>query len=494
MSGITIVGLGPGHIQHLTREAWDVLSTAPAIYLRTAQHPLVADLPSGIPQHSFDEVYETTTDFSQVYETIAERVLDLGARPEGVVYAVPGHPCVGEATVGLIRAQAEARGLSVRLVPGLSFVEPVLVALGLDALPSLQIADALELAARHHPAFHPDAPTLIAQLYSSTIASDVKLTLMNQYPDDHPVTLIHAAGTPDERLERLPLFEIDRSLAIAHLTVLFIPPLPHASAFESLQETVAHLRAPEGCPWDREQTHQSLRANLLEEVYEVLVALDADDSQAMCEEFGDLLFQVVLHAQIAIEQGEFSMGEVVSSLQAKLIRRHPHVFGDVKVNGTQDVWVNWEKLKASERATNTQGKTDLFASVPLNLPALAQADTYQQRAARVGFDWPDISGVRSKVHEEIAEVEAATNQTQSQDEMGDLLFAVVNWARWLKVDPESALREANQRFAKRFAHVQLGAKAQGRELSELSLEEKDVLWTKAKQQEFDNRDVRNNNK
>jgi tetrapyrrole methylase family protein/MazG family protein len=483
MSGITIVGLGPGHLQHLTREAWDVLSTAEAIYLRTAQHPLAPDLPPGIPQHSFDEVYETATDFAQVYETIAERVLDLGTRPEGVVYAVPGHPCVGEATVGLIRAQAAARGLSVRLVPGLSFVEPVLAALGLDALPALQIADALDLAARHHPAFHPDAPTLIAQLYSSTIASDVKLTLMNQYPDDHPVTLVHAAGTADERLERLPLFEIDRSPTIAHLTVLFVPPLPHASAFESLQETVAHLRAPEGCPWDREQTHQSLRANLLEEAYEVLATLDADQPHAMREEFGDLLLQVVLHSQIALEAGEFSMADVIAGIQSKLIRRHPHVFGEVKVSGVGEVLENWEKLKAQERdeaAKAGKQSQGVLGSVPPGLPALIQADTYQRRAARVGFDWPDISGVKAKVHEEIAEVEATAEPSELEDELGDLLFAVVNWARWQEIDPEAALRRANAKFASRFAWVEAAVQAQGKEMRALTLQELDRLWEEAK--------------
>jgi len=483
MPGITLVGLGPGHVHHLTREAWEVLAAAEAIYLRTVHHPSVADLPPGIPRHSFDEVYETSTDFTQVYETIAERVLELGTRAEGVVYAVPGHPSVGEATVGLICTRAAARGLSVRLVPGLSFVEPALAALGIDALPALQIADALDLAARHHPTFHPDAPALIAQLYSSAIASDVKLTLMNQYPDDHPVVLLHAAGTPDERLERLPLFEIDRSPSIAHLTTLFIPPLPQASAFEALQETVAHLRAPDGCPWDREQTHQSLRANLLEEAYEVLATLDADDPQAMREEFGDLLLQVVLHSQIALEAGEFSIAEVIAGIQSKLIRRHPHVFGEVKVNSVGEVLENWEKLKAQERqnatrpGNHTQGA---LGTVPIGLPALIQADTYQRRAARVGFDWPDMSGVKAKVREEIAEVEATVEPDELEDELGDLLFAVVNWARRLEVDPEAALRRANAKFAARFSHMEVAAQAQGQEMRALTLQELDRLWEEAK--------------
>jgi len=483
MPGITIVGLGPGNPAHLTREAWEALASAREVYLRTARHPTVDGLPAHLVRHSFDDVYESVADFAQVYETIAQKVLDLGTRPEGVVYAVPGHPCVAEATVGLIRARAAGRSLAVRLIAGLSFIEPALEALSVDGLPNLQLADALDLAARHHPTFHPDAPALVAQLYSPALASDLKLTLMNQYPDDHAVTLVHAVGTPDERVERLPLYAIDRSPHIAHLTALFVPPLPQASAFETLQETVAHLRAPDGCPWDREQTHQSLRTNLLEEAYEVLTAIDADDPQAMREEMGDLLLQIVLQSQIALEHGEFSLAEVVAGIQAKLIRRHPHVFGDVKVNGVRDVLENWERLKAAERNGADQPDKGVLGTVPPGLPALMQADTYQRRAARVGFDWPDISGVKAKVREELAEIENAQDEAEKEDEVGDLLFAVVNLARWLKVDPEAALRAANTKFARRFARVEGAAKAQGKDMTKMTLGELDGLWNSAKEAE-----------
>ncbi|MGH2523543.1 MAG: nucleoside triphosphate pyrophosphohydrolase, partial [Anaerolineales bacterium] len=379
-----------------------------------------------------------------------------------------------------IRARAGERGLSVRLIAGLSFVEPVLQALGVDVLPNLQLADALDLAARHHPPFHPDAPTLVAQLYSASIAGDVKLTLMNQYPDDHAVALVHAVGTPQEQIERLPLFELDRSPHIAHLTTLFVPPLPQASAFETFQETIAHLRAPDGCPWDREQTHQTLRRNLLEEAYEVLAALDADDPDAMREEFGDLLLQIVLHAQIALEDGEFSMAEVIAGIQAKIIRRHPHVFGDLKVSGVSEVLENWEKLKAAERGHVARPDQLALGTAPPGLPALTQAETYQRRAARVGFDWPDVSGVKAKVHEELAEVESARDAAEREDEVGDLLFAVVNLARWLDVDPEAALRRANTKFSERFAKVEAAARALGKEMAAMSLDELDQLWEAAK--------------
>lgn len=480
MPSITIVGLGPGNPQLLTREAWDILSAAREVYLRTARHPTVSGLPPGLVVHAFDDLYETSDDFEQVYARIAARVLELGARPEGVIYAVPGHPSVAESSVTLIRQGAAERGLPVRLIAGLSFIEPALEALGVDVLPQLQLADALELAARHHPTFHPDAPALIAQLYSAALASDVKLTLMNQYPDEHPVQLIHAVGTPDERVETLPLYELDRSPHIAHLTALYVPPLPRPSGFESFQEIIAHLRAPEGCPWDREQTHLSLRRYLLEEAYEVLHALDAEDPDALRGELGDLLLQIVLHAQIATEEGAFTMADVLAEIQAKMIRRHPHVFGDVTVAGAGEVVRNWEQIKAEERKDGPPQANGVLGETPPGLPALAQAETYQKHAARVGFDWPDIAGVRAKVAEEIAEVEAATDDAGRAREMGDLLFTVVNWARWLKVEPETALREANARFAARFQKVEAAARAQGRSLTAMTLAELDTLWEQVK--------------
>jgi len=477
---ITILGLGPGDPGLLTREAWQTLELADEVYVRTRRHPTLDGLPAGLTVHSFDSLYETAEDFGGVYQAIAEEVLRLGARPGGVVYAVPGHPLVGEATTARILAGALTRGLSVRVVHGLSFLETCLTLLGMDALDGLFVADALELAALRHPNFHPDAPVLIAQLYSTSMASDVKLCLMNQYPDDHPVTLIHQAGTSEAALERVPLYEMDRSSQIGHLTVLLVPALPAASSLEAFQETIAHLRAPDGCPWDREQTHASLRSHLLEECYEALAALDSSDPQAMREEFGDLLLQIVLQSQIALEEGEFSMAEVIAGINAKIVRRHPHVFGEVKVDGVEQVLHNWEQLKAQEREGNPGKDGGLLEGIPQAMPALALAHAYQRRAAQVGFDWPEVSGVIAKIHEELAEVAAAPDQANRADEIGDLLFSAVNYARWLKVDPEIALREASARFRRRFEWVQARALEGGRKLDEMTLEELDALWDAAR--------------
>jgi tetrapyrrole methylase family protein/MazG family protein len=337
----------------------------------------------------------------------------------------------------------------------------------------------MDLARRHHPSFDPDTPALIGQLYSRMVAADVKLTLLNQYPPDHPIQLIHHAGTTVEEIETLPLHELDRSRKIGSLTALFVPSLSEASGFASFQEIVAHLRAPEGCPWDRQQTHQSLRTHLMEETYETLQALDDDDMAALKEELGDLMLQIVLQTQIAIEADEFSMADVLSDIREKLIRRHPHVFGDVELAGVGEVQHNWEALKAAEREAGGGAKGALDG-VPVGLPALTQAAEIQSRVTRLGFDWPAIDGVKEKMLEELDEVLSAEDDAEFVAEIGDLLFSVVNFARWKDVDPEAALRQANDRFRSRFAHLESAARDSGKSLADMPLDEMDALWESAK--------------
>lgn len=484
MPGITILGLGPGNPDQLTREAWDVLSSADEVWLRTRQHPTVHALPPSVNLHSFDELYENGETFDQVYDTIVEKVLELGRRPDGVIYGVPGHPFVAETTCPKIAHLARDEGLATVIVEGLSFLEPTFTALGLDPYPWLTLFDAMELSTAHVPAFPPDVPVLIAQIYSRLVASEVKMTLNTVFPDEHPVRLVHAAGTNDELVENLKLYEIDRSEHIGLLTSLYVPPWGEGTSFEAFQEIVAHLRAPNGCPWDREQTHQSLRTHLIEEAYEALEAIDSGDFDAIQEELGDLLLQIVLHSQIANEEDEFTVNEVIKGIYDKIIRRHPHVFGEVQLDGVTGVLQNWERLKETERKDNGKEKKGLLDGVPLALPALIQAQEYQDRAARVGFDWPVVDGVLEKVVEEIQEVKAATNNSELAEEIGDLFFVLVNLARWKKIDAESALRETNLKFKRRFAYVEQNAKQQERSLSDMSLEEMDALWDEAKTKEI----------
>jgi tetrapyrrole methylase family protein/MazG family protein len=489
---ITLLGLGPGDPGLLTRQAWDALTGATEIHLRTRQHPVVASFPPHLQVHSFDTLYDSLETFEQVQEEIIRQVLELGRRPQGVLYAVPGHPFVAEATAPEIMRRARAQGMSVHTIEGLSFLEPLFSALGLDPFPHLALVDALQLAAGHVPPFPPGVPALIVLIHSPVVASDVKLTLMSLYPDRHPVRLVHAAGTPDQVVEDLALYEIDRSRHIGPLTALYLPPLEPETSFEAFLEVVAHLRAPDGCPWDRQQTHRTLRGDLLEETYEALAAMDADDVDGMREELGDLLLLILLHTQIASDDGEFTIADVLSGVNRKIVHRHPHVFGDFQIRDEQHLLQNWERLKAQERQENGKGENSLLGDtglpgnaslldgVSLTLPALAQAEKYQQRAARVGFDWPDVQGVLDKLEEELGEVHAAADGEERAAEIGDLLFAVANLARWYKVEPESALRQANARFRRRFTYIEQAARSQGRQVSDLTLDEMEALWQQAK--------------
>ncbi|HOR00615.1 MAG TPA: nucleoside triphosphate pyrophosphohydrolase [Anaerolineae bacterium] len=473
---IIIVGLGPGDPRHLTVEATQVFAEAGEVYLRTRRHPVAEALPGRPTVHSFDDLYESAASFEELYRTIAAQLLELGARPQGVVYAVPGHPLVAERTVGLILSGALERGLPVRLVDGLSFVEPILSALRIDAL-GLQISDALDLAQQHSPLLDPDRPALVAQLYSRQVASDVKLTLLNIYPPEHLVTVVLRAGLPTQELRPLPLEDLDRE-DVDHLTSLYLPPLPQPGSLISFQELIAHLRSPMGCPWDREQTHQSLRPHLLEETYEVLAALDLDDMDELKEELGDLLLQIVLHAQIATECSEFTMPEVVGQIMQKLRRRHPHVFGEVTVEGTGEILRNWEEIKRAEKGTRRVSST--FEGVSSALPALARAQAIGSRAARIGFDWPDSDAIWRQLEGDSAALRAAQDPEVQAHELGDLLFTLVSLARWLKVDAESALREATARFMARVVAVEDEAVAAGRQPQELTPDELHQLWQRAK--------------
>lgn len=480
-SGITLLGLGPGNPTLLTRQAWHLLENISEIYLRTKQHPVVDGLPPGLQVHSFDHLYDREDEFENVYNQIVERILELGLQPNGVVYAVPGHPFIAETTCPEIANRAREADIPLRIIPGLSFIEPVMNALNRDLLPHTALVDALEMATAHVPPFPASAPAVVAQLHSKLVASDVKLTLMSVYPDEHIVYLVHAAGTMGEKVESLPLYEIDRSDQIGLLSTLYIPPLGPAFSFEAFQEIIAHLRAPDGCPWDREQTHQTLRPHLLEEAYEVISAIDADDPEAMREEFGDLLLQIVLHAQIASEIGEFNISDVIERVHTKIVNRHPHVFSDMELREVDSVLLNWERMKAEERLANGEGDKGLLEGVAKALPALIQAEQFQKRASRVGFDWKDIQSVIDKVEEELVEVHRAKDHGVRAEEVGDLIFAVVNLARWYDVDAESALREANNRFKKRFNKIEQAVRTQNRSIPDLSPDELESLWQASKQ-------------
>lgn len=479
---ITILGLGPGSIDDLTLKAWRALEVAKFVYLRTNQHPCVPDLPEGPLYQSFDYLYEKLDQFDQVYEAICDKLIEL-AETEDLIYAVPGDPFVAESSTLLLRKKAQEKGIEVEIISGLSFIEPMLSLIGLDALSGLQLLDALEsLAFEYHPPINPQFPALIAQVYSPMVASQIKLTLMNQYPDEWEVTLIHGAGTAQQRVEVCPLYEIDHSQHIDLLTSLFVPAKGPLSSFEAFQNTIAHLRSPEGCPWDRKQSHTSLAPYLLEETYEVLEAIEQDDPDALMYELGDLMLQIVLHTQIATEEGEFYMTDVIENHLKKLIRRHPHVWGSVAVEGAEEVVSNWDDIKREEAAEKGIVRESALDGVPATFPALMTAHKYQAKAAKLGFDWDTIQGVEEKLLEELNEIKSERDIPKKIAEIGDLIFVLVNYIRWLgDTDAESVLRRTNAKFYNRFRFVEEQVQAQGdKPMQEYSLAELDVFWDQAK--------------
>ncbi len=455
---IHIIGLGPGDPGLITQRAWQLISEASEIWVRTRTHPAVPHIAKRVKVFSYDALYEAHRDFDAVYAAIAEDIV-ARARAGDVIYAVPGDPAVAERTPQLIRQRAEAAGIVVQIHSAVSFLEPTFVALDADPIHGVQIVDAQQLADRHHPPGSLGMGLLAPQLYNRLLAGDVKLTLMNAYPDDHPVTLIAGAGTDTLKLRTMPLYELDRHDHFDDMTTLWVPPLHHAATYEDLQEIIAHLRAPNGCPWDRKQTHESLRPYLLEETYEVLDALDAQDANALKEELGDLLIQIALHVQIATEEGEFKLADVIHHVVDKLVRRHPHVFGDVKVQDATEVAKNWETIKQQERKEQGEQEKTLLDGIPAALPALSKAQTYVSRLSRVGYPLdPDAAG------------------GWSQEALGWALLRLVEQAEASGVDAEAALRATTQQLRSLLVALEEEARSQGEEFLHLPEEEKQRRW------------------
>jgi len=480
---VTVVGMGPGRPELITSETRAAIEASEVRWLRTAHHPC-ADALS--PANSFDSLYETATSLEEVYAGIVEALVESATTSGSVLYAVPGSPQVAERSVELLRA--DPRVVTV-VLPAVSFVDLAWEALGVDPLASgarLVDGHAFGVQAAGSP-----GPFLVGQCDSPRVLAEVKLAIgsaLEAGPSrDLQVTVLHHLGLADQSVAALPWEELDRSVRPDHLTSLWVPRLaqPLAAEMVQLDELARALRA--GCPWDREQTHQSLTRYLLEESYEVLEAIDelgpgGEGYEHLEEELGDLLFQVVFHSVLAAEQGQFSLADVAREARAKLVGRHPHVFGQVEATSAEQVMRNWEQIKRRERGT-----AGVMDEVPRNLPALLYAHKVQRKAASVGFDWPGAQGALDKVHEELGELQEAVTlgpagQHRAQDELGDLLFAVVNVARHLKLDPETALRDAAAKFRRRFMAVERLAAQRGLDASHLSPATLDGLWEEVKAQ------------
>ncbi|PLT43556.1 nucleoside triphosphate pyrophosphohydrolase [Paenibacillus sp. FSL W8-1187] len=543
---IAVAGLGTGDPDQLTLGIWRRLQAADAIYVRTAKHPMMDMLrETGVPIHSFDRLYEQSESFPEVYDAIADELIRLakGSAPpdaaavpsdaaavpsdaaavppnavavapnaaavppdaaavppnaavtlsaaaglgRAVLYAVPGHPMVAERTVQLLRERCPREGVELTVLGGESFLDIAFTRLGFDPIEGFQLLDAAGLQPH---LLQPQLHTLIGQVYDGFTASDVKLTLMERYPEEHPVTIGHALGVAgEERIVTVPLYELDRGQDYGNLSLVYVPASNderlRSRSFDRLHEIVSILRSPDGCPWDREQTHQSIRKNFIEELYEALEAIDADDPDGMREEFGDVILQVMLHSQMEEETGAFTVYDVIQELNEKLIFRHPHVFGADGASDAGEALASWERMKAEEKRIKGRDadRSSVLDGVPKDLPALLAAYKLQKKASKVGFDWNELEPMLAKIEEELREVREAAglgDAEASAGEVGDLLFAVVNAARFLGADPEEALARTNAKFKRRFLYVEEQLRINGKSFDQTDLLEMDRWWEEAK--------------
>ncbi|MGO0121675.1 nucleoside triphosphate pyrophosphohydrolase [Desulfothermobacter acidiphilus] len=472
---LIIAGLGPGSWDALPLGVLERLRRGGVIFLRTERHPVVPRLRAeGINFTVLDKFFREE---AAAYQRVAAILLKEAATMGEVLYAVPGHPLVDEGGVAVIRERAKEAGAELQILPAPSLLDAVTTFLGLDSERGL-----VWLRRPDDRCFSPSLPVLIWPL-ERTQLTDWLSFLLSYYPPQHPVTWVNAwENSGAARQGKTPLVRLGQVLGEGPLAVS-LPPLDQLSPRYSLAPLVAvmaELRGEKGCPWDREQTHQSLKQYLLEEVYEVLEAIDRVEEAPhnLCEELGDLLLQIIFHCQIAAEAGRFDVDEVVRNITDKMIRRHPHVFGGEWVADSQGVIRSWERIKRQEKG----GRTSLMDGLGRNWPALLRAAKVQRRAARVGFDWPDWRGAAAKVREELEEVERAQSGKPEELllELGDLLFAVVNLARLLGVEAEEALNRSVDKFIARFRYLEAKAYRDGVSLEEAGLEWLDAGWEEAK--------------
>jgi tetrapyrrole methylase family protein/MazG family protein len=473
---VVVVGLGPAGADYLLPAARRALESAQRRFVRTRRHPAVADLEAeGMQLASFDHVYESSPDLDSAYREMVDVLLAAAAVDE-VVYGVPGSPAIAERTVELLRERTSREAIGLRVLPGLSFADLAWTRLGLDPMATrarvvnARAIDEAELA----------GPMLIAQCDHPLVLSDVKLTLLEHLAPDTPITVLQRLGLADERVERVPLVELDRAVEPDHLTSLFVEVDPGAAdaaqEVARLLQLAKRLRDPEGCPWDAEQTHRSLTRYLLEESYEVVEVVDALPDPAaytaLADELGDLLYQVVFHATIAAETDEFTMADVARGIHDKLVRRHPHVFGDVVADASADVVRNWEQIKKGEK-----GSTSIVEGIPAGLPSLLYTHKLFSKAASLGLDPGSVDEGLDRADTALGHLRAG--DSDFEHDLAQLLAAAVVVARAGGIDAESALRGWAARYRRRFEAMERLAIDRDVDLAALDEAGVAALWLEA---------------
>ncbi len=476
MQKIIVAGLGPWETGYVTEKARRAMDGTFTVF-RTMRHPEAEAFQGREGCACLDGLYARARDFTELNRALAREVMKQADAHGTVVYAVPGQGAAGDSSVREL-LQAAAGRYELDFIPGVEEASLLLAACaGRSDGDAYSVVPAAALdACRADRAL----PLVVTQLDSRLAAGKAKLRLVELWGDQADAVL-----WLDGRLLEIKLFELDRQEGYDHRAMLWLPPADMRHARYDLYGIVAimdRLRGPGGCPWDREQTHETLIQYLLEETYEVIEAVNRGDMRELCEELGDVLLQVVFHARMAAERGDFDITDVSDAVSRKMILRHPHIFGDANADTPDDVVRTWEDIKKQEKGQDTE--TGMMRQIPQSLPAILRSMKVQGKAARVGFDWNDVWGAYEKLEEEVGELrEAITGDMGDEklaDEFGDVLFAAVNVARFIKVHPEFALKGTVEKFIRRFEYVEKRSRDQGRELETMTLEEMDAFWNEAK--------------
>ena len=473
MNAITVISLGPGPREYLTLGAVETLKKAEKVILRTRISCDAADYMTeiGVTYETLDDLHETCEDFEELKTRAAERLLRAAAE-QPVCYAV--FDASADETVAALRTKAE-----VTVVPGVPLSAPLLAAAPRQERIEIQTASGLEVTAIQNP-------LLILECDSRMLVGECKLQLLQWYDPDQPVWFFPPAEGGARRYEILRLCDLDRQPRYDHTCAALLPPVKLTERkrfdFYDLVRVMAILRGENGCPWDREQTHESLRKYLIEEAYETAAAIEEGDWDHVADELGDVLLQVVFQANIAQQYGTFELSDITTDICRKMIARHRHIFGGDHCDTAEDVLRNWEKVKKEERGFTTQ--SEALRDVSQGLPPMVRAAKVQKKAADVGFEWPDARDALRKVHEEADEVAAelpGDSRENLEMEVGDLLFACVHAARLAGVDPEGALHRATEKFISRFCAMENAILQAGKCFQGLTLSEMDVYWKGSKQ-------------
>lgn len=476
MNTIQIIGLGAGKLEDLTVKAYNALTEDTITFVRTQRHPIINELrEKDIKIESFDDYYERYNSLEEVFSNICAKIVEFSERYGKINYCTSGSPFYGDIVTKKLLIEYKDK-INIIIIDGMSFIDKCIKLSGYADFNSIKILDYFEL---DEFSFDINSLNIITQVYDNEVASELKIKLMEIYPED---IIIQKIDVLSENVEKIPLYLLDQQKKYEFSTYFCINPIEifkyPVYNVNNLCRTIKTLRGADGCPWDKKQTHESLRQCVIEEAYEVADAIDNKDVDNLVEELGDLLLQVIMHSEIGSEEGYFNFKDVVSVVCNKMYKRHPHVFGDVKVSSTDEVLNNWEEIKKKEKKLSSY--TDNLKNVPKSLSPLSRSYKIQKRAAEVGFDWPNELGAISKIKEELFEfIHEYENQDtdKMESEFGDLLFALVNLSRFMKINPDVALNRTISKFINRFQFIEDNAH---KDLKKMTLAEMDELWEKSK--------------